>query len=312
MATIPLLNTNTQLIMPKPFIPLKNALIENLAAAQTDGFSVRAFQDSCVHFHWHLHPEVELTCIREGQGILHAGGSVTPFAAGDVCLLGSGLPHAYGSDPRERLGARWSVMHFLPALWGDAFWAMNRNRGVYDLLQLSRRGLCFSGSAAERCSTLLSSLEIEANQRSGMSKWMEMLECLVESRDMRIISHEDFSELNSVEVDPRLRKIMRWIDENACSDTITQADAASLVRMSASAFCRFFRQRTGKTFRDYVNEVRVARACSNLKNTDASISEIAFHSGFGNLSNFNRQFRRIIGRTPREYRRTTLMLNRRP
>jgi len=312
MTTIHLLNTNTQLTMAKPLIPLQNALIENLTTAQTDGFSVRTFQDSCVHFHWHLHPEVELTYIREGQGILYAGGSVTPFAAGDLCLLGSGLAHAYGSDPRERLGARWSVMHFLPALWGDAFWGMSRNRAVHDLLNLSRRGLCFSGSAAERCSILLNSLEQEAGQRSGMSKWMEIMECLVESRDMRIIGHEDFSEVNSIEVDPRLRKTMRWIDENAGSDTITQAAAAGLVRMSASAFCRFFRQHTGKTFRDYVNEVRIARACSNLTNSDANISEIAFHTGFGNLSNFNRQFRRIIGRTPGEYRKMTLGLNRRP
>lgn len=295
--------------MTNPLRPLGNPLIENLAEARTDGFSIHSFADACVHFHWHLHPEVELTCIREGQGVLHAGGSVAPFAAGDICLLGSDLPHAYGSDPRERNGARWTVLHFLPSLWGEAFWKMPRNRSIRELLQLSRRGLCFSGPPAQRCARLLHSLEEQNSRGAGMSTWMEILECLAACRDPRILNQKDCSELNAAPVDPRLRQVLQWIDDNVGYDTITQTDAAGLVRMSASAFCRFFRRHTGKAFRDYVNEVRVARACSYLTHSDASISEIAFRSGYGNLSNFNRRFRRIVGRTPGEYRKTTLTMN---
>lgn len=292
--------------MPNPPSRLGPPRIENLPEARIDGFSVHSFQDSCVHFHWHFHPEIELNCIREGQGILYAGHSVAPFAAGDICLLGPNLPHAYGSDPRERQGARWTVMHFHPTLWGDAFWRMPRNRGVRDLLELSRRGLCFRGPATERCAALLESLEAETPRESGMSKWLEILECLAASRGPRVVNHESFPEVSPPVADARLREILHWIDENAGCDTITQTAAARLIRMSPPAFCRFFRRHTGKTFRDYLGEVRVARACSGLTHLDASIAEIAFRSGFGNLSNFNRRFRKIIGRTPSDYRKTSL------
>lgn len=295
--------------MPNRPPPLGPPRIENLPEAQVDGFSVHSFEDSCVHFHWHFHPEVELNYVREGQGILYAGRAVAPFAAGDICLLGPNLPHAYGSAPCERLGARWTVMHFLPTLWGDVFWQMPRNRRVRELLKTTPRGLVFSGSAIERCAALLKSLETGAGRDAGMSTWMEILECLAASRTYRVLNPDGFSEVPPPSTDPRLREILHWIDENADRDTITQATAARLVRMSPPGFCRFFRRHTGKTFRNYLSEVRVARACSSLTHSDASIAEIAFRSGFGNLSNFNRRFQKIIGRTPSDYRKTSLTDN---
>lgn len=60
--------------------------------------------------------------------------------------------------------------------------------------------------------------------------------------------------------------------------------------MSVSAFSRFFKRTLGKTFTDYVTELRLSHACKLLLETDASISEAAFQAGFNNLSNFNRRF----------------------
>lgn len=72
--------------------------------------------------------------------------------------------------------------------------------------------------------------------------------------------------------------------------------------MSPQAFCRFFRAGTGRTFQRYVSEVRVARACVGLLNSDRGVSEIALEAGFSNLSNFNRRFREVTGYPPRIYR----------
>jgi AraC-like DNA-binding protein len=73
--------------------------------------------------------------------------------------------------------------------------------------------------------------------------------------------------------------------------------------MTPNAFSRFFRRSTGRTFGDYVNDVRLAQACRSLIEEDAAISEIAAQSGYGNLSHFNRRFRARTGMSPREFRR---------
>jgi AraC-like DNA-binding protein len=72
--------------------------------------------------------------------------------------------------------------------------------------------------------------------------------------------------------------------------------------MSTTAFCNFFKRKTGKTVITYINEYRIAQACKMLISTDKNIGEIAFECGFNNISNFNRTFKSIIGKTPGTYR----------
>ncbi|MCZ7644534.1 MAG: AraC family transcriptional regulator [Planctomycetota bacterium] len=84
---------------------------------------------------------------------------------------------------------------------------------------------------------------------------------------------------------------------------LSQPEAARLANLSVPAFSRFFRRSTGKSFTRYVNELRIGHACRMLIETDKSVSEIAFASGFQNLSNFNRRFRELKRAGPREFRR---------
>ena len=106
--------------------------------------------------------------------------------------------------------------------------------------------------------------------------------------------------LNSVNVD-RINWIRNWILNNLES-TIRLEDVASEARMSAKSFSRFFKKNTGKAFVPYVNELRIGLACRKLIETDASIAEICYGSGFNNLSNFNRRFKEVKGLSPRELR----------
>ncbi|HMP32298.1 MAG TPA: helix-turn-helix domain-containing protein, partial [Saprospiraceae bacterium] len=73
------------------------------------------------------------------------------------------------------------------------------------------------------------------------------------------------------------------------------------VNMSVSAFCRYFKKRANKTFLDFVNEIRIGNACKMLNENQYSIAEIAFESGYNSISNFNSQFRKMMGCSPREY-----------
>jgi AraC-like DNA-binding protein len=84
---------------------------------------------------------------------------------------------------------------------------------------------------------------------------------------------------------------------------VSLKEIASVANMSKEAFCRFFKVRTRKTFVNYLNELRIDHACQMLLQSDRAIVDIAFASGFQNLSNFNRNFIKQKGITPTAYRK---------
>jgi AraC-like DNA-binding protein len=81
--------------------------------------------------------------------------------------------------------------------------------------------------------------------------------------------------------------------------------------MSGPSFSRFFRRATNKTFRAFLNEVRIGHASRLLLESDQSVAEICYDSGFGNLSNFNRQFLKLRKVSPRDYRKRATKIDRR-
>jgi AraC-like DNA-binding protein len=84
--------------------------------------------------------------------------------------------------------------------------------------------------------------------------------------------------------------------------TMHRVDAARLVHVTVGAFSRWFKREIGRTFTDYVNDARCGAACDRLLRTDVSIARIADQCGFATLSNFNAQFKRRYGCTPRGFR----------
>ncbi len=259
-----------------------------------------SFRKRCVDFHWHFHPEIELVHILKGRGVRYVGQSVEPFADGDFCLLGSNLPHAFGSHPADRKGAEWTVAHFLPSKWGATFWELPEARRIRSLILQAQQGIWLGRSRETRnCVVLLKETEQAGPGGRRLSAWLELLDRLASLRGRRLLNPG--RGLAEHVLDTRLEKTLAWIDKNAGTD-ISQAEAARKISMSPQAFSRYFRHRTGKVFHRYVNEVRIARSCCELLQANGTVGEIAFRSGFNNLANFNRRFREITGHTPRSYR----------
>jgi len=130
----------------------------------------------------------------------------------------------------------------------------------------------------------------------------KLLDTMARIENYRILASKAYQIEDHKELNNRLDKIMHFINTNY-QRKITQEEIASKIGMSTPAFCRYFKDKTGKGFIFFVNEMRIGYACKLLIENHLSISQICFECGFNNLSNFNRMFKRQTDFTPGEYQR---------
>ncbi|MGH8017870.1 MAG: AraC family transcriptional regulator [Opitutaceae bacterium] len=282
--------------------PLAQPLREDVPLIGPVSVTFRRFDLPAFTYPWHFHPEVELTWILEGNGLRHVGDSIRPFDAGDCCLLGANLPHTWlSSRTTSTPRARSFVVQFDPKRFDDLLRLPEYSR-VAQLLRKASCGLRFEPDLGRR---LLRRLRSRAKALSRLSMLWEILDTLANCADVESISTRSWPDGRSVERDPSLSRVLAILSEQE-GGHITQADVAASIGMTPSAFSRFFRRAMGRSFQDYATGLRLGLACRQLLDTDLNVSEIAFASGFGNLSNFNRAFRIRHGMTPSEFRRESL------
>ncbi len=264
-------------------------------------FAARRFRLNHFPLNWHRHPEVELTCILRGSGLRYVGDSVEAFQAGDLCLLAGGLPHSWTSTPGVPGRVKSVVVQFHPAAWGDVFWEMPEMRAITAMLVRARHGLQFTSAVHLKIATRLEELCAEKSSTRRLFSLLEILHHLSAVRSPRTLSLGTAGVVPA-NADARMHRVLERIHQGR-AEPLSQAALASEARLSPTAFSRFFRKMIGKTFVDYVNDLRLGEASRQLLETNDSISEIAFRVGFGNLAHFNRRFRLTRGMAPREFRR---------
>lgn len=275
---------------------------ENVPSDAASSFTCREFKWPRFPFNWHYHPEIELTLIIKGRGLRFVGDSVEEFADGDFCLLGGGLPHCWASHPNSHGGVHSIVVQFLPDTWGAPFWALPEMRKLRLLLDQARRGLVIRGPVRKQ----LAGTMLEMTRRhSVLQRWTSLLGILAELTEKKgflPLASADYEQPSVEQTDRKLGRVLGFIHAQL-ENELTQQRVAESVRMSPQAFSRFFKRAVGKPYIVYVNELKIHKACRILIETDATITEAAFQAGFGNLSHFNEQFRRLKNMTPGSYRR---------
>jgi AraC-like DNA-binding protein len=131
---------------------------------------------------------------------------------------------------------------------------------------------------------------------------LNLLNSLADSPDYELLSNPDLSWENNKDSD-RLNKVFDYLMTHF-TENIQLEEVAELANMSYSGFCRYFKNRTKKTFSHFVNEIRIGYACKRLMESDiTSISNVCFECGFNNLTNFNEQFKKIVKVTPHQFKR---------
>ena len=254
----------------------------------------------------HFHPELQLTLIGEGEGTLVVGDRIDRFQPLDLLLLGSNLPHVLRSAPPEP-GSRAVSTSFMfrTEPMEKGILSLPETGHLAQLLSEARQGVRLRVGADDALAARFRELPA---QRPFLQLLflLEVLDVLSHSPDRELLSRTSYERPARPGDHQRLEKIFSFIFQHYASP-ISLEDVSNVANLTPGAFCRFFRQHTRKTFSHLLNEVRIEHACRALRESDDSISQIAFQCGYTNLSNFNRQFREISGMSPTEYIKTYRM-----
>jgi AraC-like DNA-binding protein len=273
------------------------AIYENIATKKgSEPFLAYHFEVPAFEFKWHYHPEYELTLITKGKGKRLVGDSNENFVTGDLVLLGPGLPHTWSSDVVKKKNVSAVVIQFSEDFVQN-FLHLKGFDKIERLLSSSSRGLFFA-----RAKEIAQQVELLSTS-SGVEKVTSLITILhqLTLQKNKRLSSDYFNAVKSEATENRINKVCQHIQKNSAK-AIDLEKIASLVHLSPSAFCKFFKRATGKTFSDYVNDIRIGNACHILTESDKTIGDIAYQTGFESLTYFNRVFLKKKGVTPREFR----------
>jgi AraC-like DNA-binding protein len=279
-------------------------VLENTPHRDWESFHCEVVRGRSYGAQWHFHPEHQLTLVLKSRGHRVVGDSIAPLTAGDLVLVGGNVPHVWHQDETARSSrdaVHAIVVRFRDKFLGDGLLQKPELKAVRDLLRRAGRGLRITGRTRQAVEAQMQDLA-RATGLQRVILLLSILDQVSRSRDMHPLSSAKFlPELQAGDQD-RMSRVLGHIHARLMDD-IARDEVAARAGLSPGAFSRFFKTRTGKTLPQYVNELRIGRACSRLAETDSKISDIALDCGFDNLSGFNRQFARVMGMTPKHYRR---------
>ncbi|WP_374642096.1 AraC family transcriptional regulator [Hydrogenophaga sp.] len=254
---------------------------------------------------WHYHDEYELHLITSTSGKAFVGDWIGPFQAGHLVLTGPRLPHNWVSMdmPEGGVAQRDLVIQFPHEPLVKAADTIPELREILPLLDRARHGIEFFGlsEAAQQHWRRVKS----ARGLRRLTAFCDYLADLAACTDYRLLSSVQLqSDDDDASID-QIHAVVSRITDHLADEHSASALAAEL-GMSESRFSRFFRKATGNTFTDFVNRVRISRACQLLMDTDQQVTHICYEVGFNNVANFNRRFLEIKGMTPTEFRKQSL------
>jgi len=282
-------------------------IIAKLSTSPQSSFKYKWIEIESFPFNWHRHPEYELMLMLKSRGKRFVGDNISYYKEGDLVFIGSDLPHTIYS-PAGRMGESTKqeaiLIQFTENLAGLNFKSAPEFHAIHHLLKKSNRGL----QITDKTRDLVARKMIEMRASDGIFRLMQLVTILdilgkADEGHKHTLSSIEFVDNNlPATQQSRIDRVCTYINQNYKQE-IRLEDAAAIASMSRTAFCRFFKRSTGKTFIDFVNELRIGRASRLLIESDLTIAQICYEVGFNNVSNFNRRFLEHHRSSPRNYRK---------
>ncbi|WP_299046844.1 AraC family transcriptional regulator [uncultured Polaribacter sp.] len=248
----------------------------------------------------HQHDEIQISFIAKGNGTLLVGDNISSYIENDIFIIGSNLPHAFKSDKYSQTTSKMLSLFFTESSFGNNFFGLNEFTELNRFFTESIQGLVIKNNKTEIIERFK-----KLKKASKLERFILLLEILkhIANSKSETLSRFVYDKTYSDIEGKRMRNVFDYTIENA-SNTIDLNTIASVANMTKNAFCKYFKKRTNKTYISFLIELRIENACKLLKNNrDLSVNEIAYQTGFNNISNFNRKFKKIKKVTPLLYRK---------
>ena len=249
---------------------------------------------------WHFHQHMELTLFLTGEGTRFVGdhvGSIAP--GGELVLLGSNLPHYWHAPGNSSgLSVQWDFSD------GHPFWSLPEALAVIPLFRGAGagRGLDCTGRTRQEIAHHMSEMAATGGlDRMGLLLRIFSALASAPRAEAKPLSTRSFALSAGTNFQQAMNLAVRYLLANF-RDEVRMEEVLKLTGMTKPTFWRQFKKHSGKTFTEFLQDIRLNEACRQLLESKRSVIEISLSCGFMQISFFNRLFRRRYGCSPSEYR----------
>jgi AraC-like DNA-binding protein len=280
-------------------------LLLDVKSLLKDSIYVKELQLPSLEDQYHYHNAYEISYILKSTGRRVIGDNIENFTDGDLTFLAPLVPHISYSSQQLDISDASSYVHavvvyFHPDWLTDSHFNSPELAKVREIFENMRRGIKIFGETKKKVVKNIMKLKTTR----GLEQIITLLNILLivsKSNEYACLASEGYAQVSNQKDEKRIDEVYRYVRENF-EEKIKLDDIASIAHMTPTAFCKYFKARTKKTFSHFVNEVRIGHACKLLCKDDMNITQIAFECGFNNLTNFNKNFKQFKKMVPSEYK----------
>jgi AraC-like DNA-binding protein len=280
------------------------ASLEKVSVREDESFHIGIFQDNMEKCTWHYHNNFEISFITEGSGKRIVADSIEEFQPGDLVFIGRNLPHVWIADKEPRTPTTRTLemvyLQFNSEVVSPQMLSLPEFKYIAKAMTFSERGIQIVGQTLNEVSEIMLQLPY-LKSFDRMLHFLSLMDIIGRSETNIQLASKEYLRVRFTTGNKRIAAIHEYL-MNHYREEVDLRRLADLINMAEGSLCRFFKMNMGMTVFEYLNQIKVEFACKLLMDADLSIMEVCLDSGFNNLSHFNKQFKKINGLPPSEYR----------
>lgn len=253
----------------------------------------------------HTHDFLELVYIASGSGTQYIDGKEYTVARGDLLFINYHHTHAFSS----KKGMEYYNIYVKPELLSEE---LINTENALQMLSLTafedfresigdnQQLVQFSGVEIADVEHCLQAMyrEHQANLSGKDSVMKSYLTVLLTYMFRKMAVYEEKPDNRT----DKIETLIRSIEEN-CTQRLTLKELSERCFYNPSYFCRIFKEYSGMTLTEFIQESRIKRSCTLLAESAMTIEEIAAYVGFSSKTQFYKRFRALMGESPADYRK---------
>ena len=275
------------------------ARLEAISTDEDSSFRILLTPNLNELFYWHFHPEYEIVYVEAAHGFRHIGDHISKYQGSDLALIGPNIPHL-NFDYGVKETVETVVIQMKENFLGKDFFSLPEIATIKDLFEKAKNGLAFYGETKRMAGEQLKKLPALAHFEQLVSL-LQVFHSLGKSNEIELLKVQPIASASILKEQQRLHKVYHFIEVNY-QRNIDVNEVAGLCHLTTAAFCRYFKKSTHYTFTDFLNHYRINQS-KKLLLQDKTVTEACYETGFGNISYFNKIFKKIAGENPSGFKK---------